>query len=1030
MTMYRYVDAGMLRLSARASDAVTDWPTLAGGAAATELLDWLNRISRDAGLVAAVEVASPALAARVEQLRVTPDPCPRALRRATLSILRYVLRATSRATPFGLFAGVAPLHAGESSHVVLGAEHKVVARVDHRWIGGVGRRLQGSPGLAGRWAVAVDGRVVTRGGRLVLPSRPSQSATERGSDTDTAEVSAQLSAPVAAVLRYAATPIVLDDLRDRLIGQFPTASAGSVSQLLSGLVAQGFLVTALQPPMTTADPLSHLIGTAASTGADQDPAAAPILADLRSITDLLSRHDANQLDLPTRRELRADAVSRMRAVAGGENPLGFDLRVDAQVTIPHEVTTEAAAAAAALVRLAPDLAGSAQWRDYHRRFLDRYGIGAVVPLAELLHSGSGLGYPAGYRGTTLAVPPVDSESRRRRAELLTRLAHTAAWNRQREVELTTHDLTGLAGDSDVVPQPHTELRVEVHAPTRAALDQGQFRLVVVGASRAVGTVTGRFLDLLDPPDLDRVAHVHRELPTATAGAARTQLSGPPLVAAAGTVSRQPAILPSTATVGGHPPAGTLLPGDLAVSGDSTGLYLLVAGTGQPVEPALFSALELVRCADPMLRFLTEISTALCTPCSPFAWDRPLQGLPFLPRVRYGRSVLAPARWTVRTDDLDGKTGLSTWRQRWHVPDRVLLSQHDQRLRLDLTEPAHQHLLHDTLTRRRHVTLTEAAAADAFGWIDNHAHELVLPLATTHAARHPARPRPTSTPFIRQPRHTPGASEWLYARLGCHPHHQTTVLTEYLPLLLDRLGAATDQPVHTRSAWFLRCTEPDHHLRLRVRLAAPHHFGTAAGALAAWAGRLADAGLLGDLQLDTYRPEAGRFGHGDTLRAAEDVFATDSAAALAQLAHPAISNLSGADPALTAASFLDLVTAFSPTPHDGRQWLITHAPRTLAAPPDRPLRTRALDLAHPPHHALAALPGGRHVLTAWERRRSALTTYRAALLTAGVDPQIVLADLLHLHHARIAGPHLDRESTCLHLARTAALRQLAQRRPAA
>lgn len=37
MTMYRYVDAGMLRLSARASDAVTDWPTLTDGAPATEL---------------------------------------------------------------------------------------------------------------------------------------------------------------------------------------------------------------------------------------------------------------------------------------------------------------------------------------------------------------------------------------------------------------------------------------------------------------------------------------------------------------------------------------------------------------------------------------------------------------------------------------------------------------------------------------------------------------------------------------------------------------------------------------------------------------------------------------------------------------------------------------------------------------------------------------------------------------------------------------------------------------------------------
>jgi thiopeptide-type bacteriocin biosynthesis protein len=228
-----------------------------------------------------------------------------------------------------------------------------------------------------------------------------------------------------------------------------------------------------------------------------------------------------------------------------------------------------------------------------------------------------------------------------------------------------------------------------------------------------------------------------------------------------------------------------------------------------------------------------------------------------------------------------------------------------------------------------------------------------------------------------------------------------------------------------SWWFLRLVEPDHHLRLRLRLPTPHQFGDAAARLAAWTNRLTDAGVFGGLHLDTYRPEIGRFGHGPALQAAETVFAADSAAALAQLTLAASDTVTRTGQAITAASMLDLAAAFSPTSDEARQWLIDNAPRTLATAAGRELRTRAIDLAARGHRSLAGLPGGERVLAAWDRRRTALSAYRATLLDAGIEPQIVLADLLHLHHARVAGPHLDRERTCLHLARAAALSQNAR-----
>jgi thiopeptide-type bacteriocin biosynthesis protein len=1024
--MYEFVGGATLRMSARPSVEVTACPDV-DRAPCAELLAWLEGTWRDPVFAAAVELASPALAGQVHALLAAPHPCPRATRRAVMALLRYRLRSTSRATPFGLFAGVAALHVGHSAASRIGDRHRAVARVDHRWLTAVIEEFRrGCDGERGM-PVVMDGRAVVRDGRLVLTDAATPSTDGAGDR----EVSVRLAAPVAATLLRAREPVTRSELLDGLAADFPAANPRAIERMITALLAEGFLVEALHPPMTAPDPLAHVLDTATSAGVDHDPEVAAVLAGLQAIGDLLSGHDTTAT-MPGQRALRAAATLRMRELADEVAPLGVDLLLDADVSVPLAVAEEAAQAASALVRLAPEPTGPAAWRDYHRRFLDRYGIGAVVGLPELLYAGTGLGFPAGFRGTHFpSVTPAHGDRARRRAEFLARLAHAAAWDRCPEVELTDADLETLTAGVDVAPQPqpHTDVRVEVHAPTRAALDAGRFDLLVVGASRAAGTVTGRFLDLLDPDGIGPITATLRALPTATRHATRVQLSGPPAAAAAAAITRSAAVLDRHLVVGGHAPAGSLLPGDMAVSADAAGLYLVIAATSEPIEPTAFTALELVRCADPTLRFLVEIATSACAPCSPFAWDPAVRELPFLPRLRYRRTILSPARWTVQAADLPADTssaGWRVWRDRWAVPDRVLLGQHDQRLGLDLTEPTHRRVVADAAHRAGRVTLLEAPAPDAFGWIDDHAHELVLPLATTAAARHPTRPRSTATsrpiPRTGRPRHSPGTSRWLSVHLACRPDHQTIVLTEHLPRLLTDLdGSCAAAADGAASVWFVRLTEPDHHLRVRLKLRDAHHVGQAAVRVAAWADRLVDAGLVGALQFHTYLPETGRYGSDDALSAAEAVFAADSAAAVAQLATTTSTSPPTAVQALTAASMLDLVTAFTDTPHDGWDWLIHHAPRTVTRLPGRDLRAAAIALAHPDRrHLAAALSGGGRVVAAWDHRRTALAAYRQILLAQGIDPQTVLPDLLHLHHARTAGPHLDREATCLHLARAAAL----------
>lgn len=221
--MYRYVDAGVLRLSARPAGGIVGCPDLDGAAGSdAELLEWLDGVWSDPSFASAVEVASPALAAQVPALLAAAKPCPRSIRRATISTLRYLLRTASRATPFGLFAGVAPLRIESSTRVEIGTSHRAVARVGHQWIAAAVDSLLRCPGVADKMTVAVDGRAFVRDSRLVLP----------GQVHTVAEVSVRLTRPVAAVLAHTRDPVVLHQLRDHLVSEFPGVGVSVVDGML------------------------------------------------------------------------------------------------------------------------------------------------------------------------------------------------------------------------------------------------------------------------------------------------------------------------------------------------------------------------------------------------------------------------------------------------------------------------------------------------------------------------------------------------------------------------------------------------------------------------------------------------------------------------------------------------------------------------------------------------------------------------------------------------------------------------------
>lgn len=765
---FRCVDAAVIRVAAFGSELdLPPWPDLTGDTPehVREWRSWLARVWEQEALVEAIEVASPVLARRVEGVCAGGVQQPRRVRRVVESVIRYLLRLTSRATPFGFFAGVAPLRIGSAASVRWGGQHRAVARPDAAWLAEVIARLEARPELLPHLPVVANNLGFVRGDRLVVPC---QHRSGVAGQTRPADVSVRHTRAVQAVLQAARSPITIGELISKLAAEFPGKPLAKIEEMLTELVARRILITSLHPPMDVTDPLGHVI--AQLTAIENDAGPLSMVQELRAISGQLSRH--NQASSPgARRALRASMVRRMSGVCDRPEPsLAVDLRVGCSVVLPQAVTREAETAAAALVRLTPHRFGNPAWHAYHARFLDRYGSGAVVPIGQVVDADTGLGYPAGYRGSLMKQPASLLLARDRK---LLHLAQQAALDGSGEVVLDDLALSELAPDSIEAPPhspPHTELRFSLHAPTTEALDQGEFTLVVLSVARQAGTTTGRFLHLFESEDRDCMLQAFTGLPALAPGSLLAQVSCPPLSPRTGNLARTPAVFPPI-PIDEHRPDGDaqILLDDLAVSGNAHRLFLVSLSQDRIVEPLMMNAIEFRRATHPLARFLCEITTARAAACVPFAWGA-ANGLPFLPRVRYRRTVLRPASWNLSTSDLPGSgTGWREWSQAWsglrrryRIPELVYLGENDVRLRLDLNEPSHLAVLRTHLDRGAgNVTLSEAPSHHDYGWTGGHVHEIVIPLA----ARDP--PATPSSPLRARPiRATYHPASWSLGR--SHP----------------------------------------------------------------------------------------------------------------------------------------------------------------------------------------------------------------------------------------------------------------------
>ncbi|NEU69774.1 lantibiotic dehydratase [Spirosoma agri] len=252
---------------------------------------------------------------------------------------------------------------------------------------------------------------------------------------------------------------------------------------------------------------------------------------------------------------------------------------------------------------------------------------------------------------------------------------------------------------------------------------------------------------------------------------------------------------------------------------------------------------------------------------------------YLPRVRYNNIVVSRATWqiTAKQFDLNDLSRLRDQLNEAGLPHEFLLVHGDNELRIDTSIDAAVHLLVHELRRTNTVRLVECLQTpdrcpvrgpgeQAF------THELILPFRNPSAL--PYAPIDTDTSDIPQRRFSVG-SEWLYLKIYAGEKASDSLLVDALYPAIKEL---VDQKI-VQKFFFIRYKDQDPHLRLRFHgnpFIEFYHYviRRIERALQPYV----QSGVVHKIQTDTYQRELERYGI-KTMTTCEDFFHHDSLSTL-------------------------------------------------------------------------------------------------------------------------------------------------------
>ena len=805
--------------------------------------------------------------------------------RLTLSLYKYLIRMSSRSTPYGLFAGCAMGKISEQpTSIDLDSHHHKHARLDMNALAEIIDALLQDPIIRAQIKFRPNSSLYvtdTTYRYVTYILRNKQRSYRLSSSTITPYINRILALAQSGKCKAEFVKSLVE-----LEGEFTEEEA---IDYVEKMIALQILVSELTPGVTGSEGLSRLIRQLEHLQGTESYVFA-----LQAIEKLLS-YQENTIDQYAQIE---SIINQHFTKISGKNLVQVDLHLCFRNNnIQRKPTEQLVSNMEKLLPLAT-YRGSVELDTFRKKFIAKFGE-QKVPLAIALDSDLGVGYGLHTSGISDHMPLLEStkvpEKRMPASvqwsplvQLKMRKIREALSDKKQITSISDRELKELGSrpvSSDAYPDSMYLLGT-ILAGSSEDVDRGQYEFLFKALSGpSAANLMGRFChgntelntELQSILQEERSAHSEKiyaeivHLPQARTGNVllRPTIGEYEIPYLGGSSVSEDYQIPIN---------------DLIVSCSENNILLQSKRFNKEVIPRLTTAHNFSR-GLPVYKFLCDMQLQDKIPGVTWRWY-PFEKEPFLPRIIYKNIIVSRARWylfkTEYASLLDNKKtdllhAFSAIRARLHLPRYVALVAGDNELLLDLECLPALTILKEKLLKSNVILLEFLQTPDRCLVSDkkgHYTHEVIIPLQIAkHKKDKQTASERAELPHPAIQRSFTTGSEWLYAKIYTGNKNADRILAEVIKPLTEQMEAQ-----NTIEQWFfIRYADPDHHLRVRFHHCEnPTFWKTVLEQLHERLAPYLQKGIIHKVQTDTYQREIERYGH-STMTLSEQLFYFDSEA---------------------------------------------------------------------------------------------------------------------------------------------------------
>jgi thiopeptide-type bacteriocin biosynthesis protein len=327
----------------------------------------------------------------------------------------------------------------------------------------------------------------------------------------------------------------------------------------------------------------------------------------------------------------------------------------------------------------------------------------------------------------------------------------------------------------------------------------------------------------------------------------------------------------------------ILPENLLVSVSGERVILRDRISGREIIPRLSSAHNFNRESLPVYQFLASLQSQALNLTAGFNWGELSNLFQFYPRVTYKNAILSLATWKLTDKDLRPLIEASEMEQmermqefigKWDLPQAFVVSEGDNEMLIYASNRLSVLTFLDIIKNKTTVRLKEFPCINEGKFLygaEEYGMQYMAAILKNTSTYIPDRFKETLCTEEKMPdrRFVPG-SEWVYVKLYCGIHEADRLIKTVVHDTVSnfRSSGLIDK-------WFfLRYSDPDFHLRIRLHVANKENVASIISQLCNILQVYVGDFRVWKLQFDTYDREIERYG-GSTIEIAESYFSSDS-----------------------------------------------------------------------------------------------------------------------------------------------------------